>query len=46
MAPPRSPGLDREQTMAVLAELYEALLRIRQLEDDLRGLADGGLPRE
>jgi len=35
MLPPRSPGLDREQAMALLSELQQALVRLRHLRDRL-----------
>jgi len=33
-------ALDREEATFLLAELHEALRRVRQLEDALRALAD------
>jgi len=48
IAPPRSMALDREQAMALLAELYEALLRVRQVEAELQRVVDAWAenPRE
>jgi len=35
MLPPRSAGLDREQAMALLSEVQQALVRLRHLRDRL-----------
>lgn len=40
MANPRSPALDREEAMKLLAELQEAERRLRRLRDALRQLLD------
>jgi uncharacterized protein (UPF0261 family) len=35
MLPPKSAGLDREQAMALMSELQQALVRFRHLRDRL-----------